>query len=112
LIFNNVQRSAVWLAIEKELHLPAHAVEPGDGERGQHKIVGEEYQSLAGFGIDEFDSAQRRFETLARIKDGEHHGLVADQSRGAVYGMRITALRFEVRLGARDEETARIVQPG
>src|SRR5438876_11963905 len=58
LIFNNIQRSALWQAIEKQLDLPAALVERGNGQRRQEHVVGEEHQSLAGVGIFEADAPQ------------------------------------------------------
>src|SRR5262245_17640300 len=98
--------------LEKEFHTPAQSVQLGDRECWQCEVVREENEPLAGFGIVELDAAQRRFETLARVKAGEHHGLVADESRGAVDGVRVAALCSEVRLGAGNEEAASVVESG
>ncbi len=56
---------------EKEFHLPAAAVQFGDGERGQDEIVGQEYEGLGCFGILEADAAQRGLEALVRVEARE-----------------------------------------
>ena len=45
-----------------------------------------------------------------RVKAGEHDGLIADQSGAAIDGMGITALGFEIGLGAGHKEAFRLVQ--
>src|SRR3990172_1205066 len=96
--------------LEEQLDLPAQTIELRDRERGQGEVVGQEDEPLARFGIFECDSPQRRFEALARVKAGEHDRLVANQARVSVYGMRVPALRFEVGLGADDEEAAGVLE--
>ena len=96
--------------LEEQLDSPAQAVELGYRERGQDKIVGQKDQVFPRLGIFELDSSQRRIETLARIKDGEHDGLVADQARAFVDFAGVAALDFEIGLGASDKETAGIAQ--
>ena len=50
--------------LEEQLDLPAQTVELGDGEGGQREVVGEKDQSLAGLGILEPDTSQRRGKPL------------------------------------------------
>ena len=95
---------------EEQLDLPAQPVELGDRKRRQGKVVGQEHEPLARFGILEFDPAQRRLEALLGVKAGEHDGLVADKPRTPVYRMRVTALRLEVGFGADDEEAAGVLE--
>jgi hypothetical protein len=64
----------------------------------QNKIVGQKDQAFSALGIFEFDPAQWRIEALARVKDGEHDGLVADQSRAFVDFVRVAGLNFEIGL--------------
>lgn len=78
--------------------------------RGKRKIVGQEDQVFSGLGIFEPDSAQWRTEALARIKDGQHDCLIADQAGSFVQLPGIAALNFEIGLGARDDETACIAE--
>ena len=61
--------------LEEQLDLPAQTVELGDGEGGQREVVGEKDQSLAGLGILEPDTSQRRGEALVRVEAGERDGL-------------------------------------
>ena len=93
---------------EKQLDLPAAAIQFGDGERWQDEIVGQKHQPLASVGIFESDTTQGRIEVLARVKAAEHDGLIANQPRASVDRMRITALSFEVGLGAGDKEAFRL----
>src|SRR6266851_2149777 len=67
-------------------------------------------KSLAGLGIFEPDTSQRRGEALVRVEAGEGDGLVADEAGASVNGMRVAALGLEVGLGADDEEAAGLVK--
>src|SRR5262245_5862000 len=98
--------------LEKEFHTPAQSIQLGDRECWQCEVVCEEHEPLAGFGIVELDATQWCFEALARVKAGEHHGLVADEPSGAVDGVRIAALCSGVGLRAGNEEAASVVEPG
>ena len=82
--------------LEEQLDLPAQTVELGDGEGGQREVVGEKDQSLAGLGILEPDTSQRRGEALVRVEAGERDGLVADEAGASVDRMRVSALGLEV----------------
>ena len=77
---------------------------------GSAKLLVRKTSLLPVSGSLKSDAAQRRVEVLARVEAGEHDGLIADQSGAAIDRMRIATLRFEIRLGARDEEAARLVQ--
>ena len=81
---------------EKQLDLPPAAIKLGDGECWQGEIVGQEHQPLAGCGVSESDTTQRRVEVLTRVEAGEHDGLIANQTRASIDRMRITTLGFEV----------------
>ena len=83
---------------EEQLDLPAQTVELGDGEGGQCEVVGEKDQSLAGLGILEPDTSQRRGEALVRVEPGERDGLVADEAGASVDRMRVSALGLEKKL--------------
>src|SRR5664280_938279 len=95
---------------EKQFDLPPASIKRGDGNRGQGEVVGQKHQPLVGLGVAKSDATQRRVEVLARGKAGEHDGLIANQPRAAVDGMRITALCVEIRFGARHKEAAGLVQ--
>ncbi len=95
---------------EKQFDLPTAAVQLGDRERRQGEVVAQEDQCLLGLGVLEANAAQRRFEAHARVKAREQHGLIADQSGGAIDRMRIPPLDFEIRLAAGHEEAAGLVK--
>jgi hypothetical protein len=97
---------------EEELHAPAHPVQLGDSECGQCEVVRKENQPLACLGIVELDATQGCFETFARVKAREGHGLIADKPCGSIDRVRVATLCSEVRLGASDEKTAGVIQPG
>src|SRR3970040_300066 len=91
---------------EEQLDLPPASIKLGDGDGRQREVVGQEYQSLSGFGILETNAAQGRAEVLARVEAGQNDGLIADQSGAPVDGMRIAALGLEIGLGSRHKERA------
>src|SRR3984893_7649447 len=95
---------------EKQLDLPAHAVELGDREGRQCEVVGQEDQPLAGLRIFEPDPSQGCLEALARIEAGEHDSLIADQSRLLVHRVRVSTLGLEISLGTNDKEAASVVK--
>jgi len=95
---------------EKEVHLPAAAVQFGDGQSGQEEIVGQEYEGLGGFGILEADAARRGLEALLQVEARENNTLVADQAGLAIHRARVAALPLEVGLTAGQEEAAGLVK--
>jgi hypothetical protein len=96
--------------LEEQFDLPTTTVQLGNGQRRQCEVVGQKDQTFPSLGILEFDSPQWRIETLPRIKDGEHHGLVADQAGGFVDFVGVAALDLEIGLGASNKETACLAQ--
>jgi len=96
---------------EEEFDLPASAIELGDGQRRDGKIVGQEDQHLAGFGIAITDASQRGGIIVLGIQAGHHDGLVEAQSGGFVHGPRVTAGAAEVLFGAGDEESGALMNP-
>src|ERR1019366_3068080 len=95
---------------EKELDLPAAAVQFGDRKRGQDEVVGQEDKGLGGFGILKADAAQWRLKALVRVEAREDDTLVADQTSLAIDRMRVAALHLEVRLTTGHEEAAGMVE--
>src|SRR5467141_3444903 len=95
---------------EKELDLPAAAVQFGDRKRGQDEIVGQEDEGLGGFGILKTDAAQRGLKALVRVEAREDDTLVADQAGLAIDRMRVAALDLKIRFTASHEEAARLVE--
>src|SRR5258707_12234729 len=85
---------------EKELDLPAAAVQFGDRKRGQDEIVGQEDEGLGGFGVLKTDAAQGGLEGLVRVKARRDETLVAGQAGPAMERVRIPALDSKVRLAA------------
>src|SRR5271166_1985759 len=95
---------------EEELDLPTASVQIGDRQSRQCEVVGQEDQPLASLRIFEPDSPQRRLEPFVRIKTREHDGLIADQSRAAIYRMRVATLGLQGGLASGDTEAARLVE--
>src|SRR5580658_888135 len=96
--------------LEEQFHLPSASVQGANGQRRQRKLVSQEYQVLAGFGIAIADAAQVGGVVLGGIEAVESNGLVADESGVAIYRRRVHAPCIQVSLGARDEETSRLIQ--
>src|ERR1019366_10147338 len=96
--------------LEKQFHLPSATVQGANGQRRQRKLVGQEHQVLAGFGIAIADAAQVARVVLGGIEAVESNALVADESCVAIYRRRVYAPCIQVSLGARDEETSRLIQ--
>src|SRR5260370_24885154 len=95
---------------EKELDLPAAAVQFGDRKRRQGEMVGQEDKGLGGFGILKTDAAQRGLEALVRVEAREDDTLVADQAGLAIDRMRVAALNLKIRFTASHEEAAGLVK--
>src|SRR5271155_1282777 len=96
---------------EEQFDLPPAAVKLGNGERRQSEVVGQKDQRLVGLGVLEADASQRRFEALAGVEASEQDRLIANQSSGAVDGMRIAPSGLEIRFAAGYEEAADLVEP-
>jgi hypothetical protein len=96
--------------LEEQLHLPSAPVQGANGQRRQHKLVGQEHQVLAGLGIAIADATQLGGVVLGGIEAVESNGLVADESRAAVHRRRVNAPCIEISLGARDEEASRLIE--
>ena len=95
---------------EEELHMPATAIEVGDAQCRQAELIGQEYEALVGLRIDVLDATERNGKFFVRIEATQDHGLIADQTGTVIHRMGIATLGIEVFLGARDEETASLVQ--
>lgn len=89
--------------------MPTASREFGDREGRQREVVGENNHRLVGRGILEPNAAQRSLEAFVRIEAREDDGLIADQPRGAVDGVRVPALDVELRFAASHEDAARFV---
>jgi len=95
---------------EKQFDLPAAAIQLGDSQSRQCEIVGEKHQAFAGRRIFEANWTKRCVEILLGVKARQHNGLIANQTRASVDGVRIAALGFEIGLGSGDKEALRFVQ--
>ena len=96
---------------EKELDLPAAAIQVGDAQCGQGELFGQEYEALVGLGIDALDATERNGKPFVRIVTTQDHRLIANQTGQSIDRMRVASIGFEIRFRARHEETARLVQP-
>src|SRR5680860_389101 len=91
---------------EEQFDLPAILVKRGDGQRGQGRVVGEEYQRLARLWIFETDTPQMLWVILRDVKAVQRDCLIADYAHGSVGRGRINASGIHATLGAGDEEGA------
>ncbi len=94
---------------EEEFDLPASAIELGDGQRWDGKVVGQKDQHLAGFGIAITDASQRGGIIVPGIQAGHHDSLVEAQAGGFVHRAGVTACAAKVLFGAGDKESAALV---
>ncbi len=67
--------------LEKQFDLPSLLVQCGDGQRGQRRIVGQEYQRLAGFRVFETDAPQLFGVAFRGLETVQRDELIADDSR-------------------------------
>src|SRR5208283_3086207 len=61
---------------KEQFHMPAGAVEVGDGERQELKIVGEKDQAHNLFGVEEVNAPQRSGIPARALGSGEANGLI------------------------------------
>jgi len=89
---------------EKQLDLPALAIQICDQLGFEGEVVGQKCDALASVVLDHHTS-QRGWIVLAGIKDGQHTRLIAHDVRvGSVYGAGVAPLEFGIGLGTGDEE--------
>ena len=69
---------------EEQFDLPAAPIQLSDGQSRHGKVVGQEDQHLAGFGIAIADAAQRIGINVLGDRPGRYHGLVKAQAGGFV----------------------------
>ena len=94
---------------EEEFDLPASAIELGDGQRWDGKVVGQKDQHLAGFGIAITDASQGGGIIVLGIQAGHHDSLIKPQAGDFIHGPGVTAGAAEVLFGAGDEKSATLV---
>ncbi|MPN64900.1 hypothetical protein SDC9_212678 [bioreactor metagenome] len=92
--------------LEEQLDLPAAFVKRANGCCRQNHLIGEKDKCLAGFWVLETQPAQLRGVVRFRVEAIERNRLVAKDTRTAIRWGRVHPMRFEIRLGTRDEEGA------
>ena len=95
---------------EEQFDLPAVLVECCDSQRGQDKIVGQEYERLATLDIFESNASQVLRVMLGGVKPVEQYRLIANNSGRSIDGCRINSASIHIGFGARHEESARLMQ--
>ena len=95
---------------EEEFDLPAAASEFGAGQRRHGKVVGQEDQRLARFGIAIAAAPPRVGIIVLGLQAGQPHGLVEAPAGGFIHRAGVTAGAAEVLPGAGDEESAALVE--
>src|ERR1700733_3829571 len=90
---------------EEQLHLPAAAIQPSNGQGRQLKIVGQENQALAVVGSDIADATQRVGIVARGLGAMQGNRLIAAQAKLFVDGPREAADIIEVLFGPGDEES-------
>jgi hypothetical protein len=64
---------------EEQLDLPAAFLEPGDGQRRQGEVVGQEDEGVSGLRVAKFDAAQLVRVVGGGMLAGGDDGLIADE---------------------------------
>ena len=95
---------------EEQFDLPTVLVECCDGQRGQDKVVGQEYKRLATLDIFESNAPQVFGVMLRGVKPVEQDRLIANNSGRSVDGCRIKSPSIHIGFGAGHEESARLMQ--
>lgn len=90
--------------LEEEFHLPAAFVQLGNGQRVEHKIVCQEYESFGRYDIEIADPAKGIGIFLGGLWAIEKNRLIASESRGFVDEAVASTSAIEISLGANDKE--------
>ena len=91
--------------LEEEFHLPAAFVQLGNGQRVEHKIVCQEYESFGRFDIEIADPAKGIGIFLGDLLAMEKNCLIAPESSGFVDEAVVATSRIEIPLGTDDKES-------
>lgn len=91
--------------LEEEFYLPAAFVQLGNGQRVEHKVVRQEYESLGRFEIDIADPTKRIGIFLRALWAIEKNRLIASEPCGFVDEAVVSASPIEIPLGANDKES-------
>ncbi len=89
---------------EKEFHLPTAFVELGNGQRGEDKVVRQQYQPFVRLGVEIADAANWIGVLLRRFGTVEEDRLVASQPCCFVDRAVGTSAVIEIFLGANDKK--------
>ena len=81
---------------EEKLHVPAAAIQLGDGQRRQRKIVGQKHERAVGVGIVVFHSTELVRVILALVESGEHHRLVVDETGCSIDRMGVDSAASQI----------------
>ncbi len=95
---------------EEQFDLPTVLVECCDGQRRQDKVVGQEDERLAALEIFESNAPQVLGVMLHSVKPVEQDRLIANNSGRPIDLCRINSAGIHIGFGARDEESARLMQ--
>lgn len=88
----------------EQFNAPAPAVDLGDEQGWQRKLVGEKHEVLTALRIDVADPAKRFGVGLLALAGVEPDGLIAAKARGLVERPRLSNVEANASLQARDEE--------
>jgi hypothetical protein len=91
--------------LEKEFYLPTAFVQLGNGQRVEHKIVRQEYESFGRFEIDITDPTKGIGIFLRAFWAIEKNRLIASESCGFVDEAVVSTSAIEISLGANDKES-------
>ena len=95
--------------LEKQLHLPALAVQVRDQLGFEREVVGQKRNALAVF-VFGHHASQSGWVVFARIENCQHTGLVAHDIRvDSVHRMGVAAFEFRVGLGSCNKEGVGLV---
>ena len=95
---------------EEQFDLPAFLVECCDGQRRQDKVVGQEDERFAALDIFESNAPQVLGVMLRGVKPVEQDCLIAINAARLIDLCRIDSASIHIGFGARDEESARLMQ--
>ena len=95
---------------EEQFHLPATLVECRNRQWRQRRIVGQEHQQLARFGVVEPNTPEVLGVVLGDVTSVEANRLIADHTGCSISLGRVHALGIHATFGARHEESARLMQ--
>ena len=90
---------------KEQLNPPPSLIEPGNGQGGQRKIVGQKYQVVMMFFIEVTNPSRRQRIVPRRIDSGEDDRLIGSQAGTLVHRTRVTSAELEILSRPHDEES-------